>query len=273
MRPQADATISRDTPSWTSARSTRCWACPTARWRPTAAACTRARASAWPARARPIVEYFKLLADDGTPEAHARADQGCSTGLDVGWDGRGGACGALADRRRSAASTPTAPAASIPALARHRRRAGRRGRRRLAGAEEARGARPHAGLRGAVRRGDGVRLRVAPGGDDRRRRPPPSIARRRRGDAGCGAVSAVVGASNRRQGAGQPPKAVQRRRAFETSARSTSRWTSHATTPYWLDAPPEAGPLPVTDRRADRRARGPAAAARRARPSPSRGAT
>ncbi len=66
----------------------------------------------------PIVEYFKPLADDGTPAAHQHAAQGLFDGLDVGW-GRlpGGARVRPLVDKAIHAFNPAAPAASIPALA------------------------------------------------------------------------------------------------------------------------------------------------------------
>ncbi len=71
------------------------------------------------ARSRaPIVEYFKPLADDGTPAARGHAAQGLFDGLDVGW-GRlsGGARVRPLVDKAIRAFNPAAPAASIPALA------------------------------------------------------------------------------------------------------------------------------------------------------------
>ncbi|MES1210086.1 MAG: PIG-L family deacetylase, partial [Pseudomonadota bacterium] len=71
------------------------------------------------ARSRaPAVEYFKLLSDDGSREAHQRAESGLLDGLDTGW-GRlaGGARVRPLVEKAIHAFNPAAPAASIPALA------------------------------------------------------------------------------------------------------------------------------------------------------------
>jgi len=71
------------------------------------------------ARSRaPILEYFKPLADDGTPAARAKAAEGLFDGLDTGW-GRlpGGARVRPLVDKAIHGFNPAAPAASIPALA------------------------------------------------------------------------------------------------------------------------------------------------------------
>ncbi len=71
------------------------------------------------ARSRaPMIEYFKLLADDGTPASRQHATSGLLDGLDVGWTRLAGGARvrSLADKALHAFN-PAAPAASIPALA------------------------------------------------------------------------------------------------------------------------------------------------------------
>ncbi|HXJ19308.1 MAG TPA: PIG-L family deacetylase [Polyangia bacterium] len=65
----------------------------------------------------PIIEYFKLLADDGSPAAHDRAAAGLFEGIDVGWTRvAGGARVRSLVEKTVRGFNPAMPAASIPAL-------------------------------------------------------------------------------------------------------------------------------------------------------------
>jgi LmbE family N-acetylglucosaminyl deacetylase len=70
------------------------------------------------ARSRePMLDYFKPLADDGSPGGHDRAAAGLFEGIDTGWARvSGGARVRGLVEKAIRAFNPTAPAASIPAL-------------------------------------------------------------------------------------------------------------------------------------------------------------
>ena len=139
IKPSDD--LRRRSSSSTSAATTRCSARRTARSPPTAAACTRARASAWRATRAPIVEYFKLLA---SPTRRRRAAKRCGNPRRAStsrWErvaGRREARG-LVDKARRAAFDPARPDASHAGAGRDRRARSTICRRRLAGGEAARG--------------------------------------------------------------------------------------------------------------------------------------
>ena len=153
--------------------------CRTASSPPTAAACTRARGSASPAAAAPIVEYFQLLARPSRGEAEKPLDGDLRRHRLASGASRGRRAARLVDEGRRQASTPRRP--------RLRSRPARRRRARSAQMpdaawrpEAARGARP---VLPPARDCSSTRRRptsrAAPGQLERRPRPP-SIARRRR---------------------------------------------------------------------------------------------
>ena len=151
VEPQAERRSLAGSSSSTSAATTRCSGRRTASWRPTAAACTRARASA-SARARgPSLEYFKLLAaapaDAGArpPESLARRAR-----LRLGPRSPGARrSAALVARAVRASSTRRPRTRRCPALLAIDAALDRAARRRLARAEAARAARADARLRRA----------------------------------------------------------------------------------------------------------------------------
>ena len=168
---QAERRPVRATSSSTSAATTRCSARRTARSPPTAAACTRARASAWRARARRSSSTSSCSPAPTAGSAATKPRAGdprrrSTLALDA-VPGRPRSSTALVAARGRRSFDPARPAGVDPGAGRDRRRARRGARRRLAGREAARGQRADARLRGAVRRGDGAGL-------PRRARRPPS---------------------------------------------------------------------------------------------------
>ena len=221
--------LTGDSSSSTSAATTRCSASPTARSRPTAAACTRARASAWRAQRGPSLEYFKLLAGDADRSAR-RSTASVIDRRRRRAAARPGAARSARRARREELRSRMTPARAIPALARDRRARSTAARRRLARAE--------------ARGGRRCWCWPAPGCSPRRRRRAPCVARRDRrvtatavarrpaavklrdGRAGRSRMQPVaIGA---RAGARRMPL---RRRSYAV----TMPARAPPTTPYWLE--------------------------------------
>ena len=236
---QAGRRPGRRSSSSTSAATTRCSARRTARSPPTAAACTRARASAWRASRAPIVEYFQVARRraDGAP-AQAPASTARRHRPHAGSRFPGGA-------RSSTRSSRARSRSFDPADARRRR--SRRWPRSTPRSTRV----PDAGWRAQkqreLQRADArVRGRCSP------RRPPPdyrvapgadvevtATARRplaggRHAGGRCASRSAARRSRSASALAPQAPPAPRRR--SRRSARCACRPTLPPSTPYWLDA-------------------------------------
>ena len=241
----------------TSARTARCSASRWAKSPPRAAACTRARASATRARAGPSSSISRCSTrrprrhEPGLASGHAVRGRGLALDVDVSSK----AAGILrdpTDKARSRLLDATKPYASIPALLAIDRRARRRARRlhpRAAAASGGRRPRPaQARACSSRRRRPRPRYRARPGASRGCRRAP-SIARPSRSrSTSCAFPSsqpAFQSARSSRLAApgGHTAPALEVKRTIRVPV------TEPATTPYWLDAPPEAGLYRVADAR------------------------
>ena len=271
-------TTSAATSSWTSTATTRCSASRTARWRPTAAACTRARASAWPARARRSSSTSSCSAssdpkETAREEAAAGNPRRASTSTLKRFAGAARLRGARRQGDREVRSRG-AVQASVPALVAIDAALDGDLRRRLARREAARGARADRRLRRAVRRRDGGRLprgardgrrghrdrgRPLAGAGDARRGPVPVRGERRTvahklGDAAAGRPDGRRRRGRLRAQADACSCRPTRRRRRRTGWRR--RPTPGSTTPIRRSSacPSEPSPVEVDVRLHDRRA-------------------
>jgi len=256
------ARISRASSSSTWAPSARCWASRWASSRPTAAACTRARASASRARAgrSSSTSGSSTRSAVRAPAAARRAALAAARRAGANGGTRKAPVTLFSDPRPHVGSLPLEGGGRAarphreggarlrrheavrldPRAARHRSRARRRDRRLIPRAEEARGRRSRARVRGALRRGDGrgARGRAGPRARGRRERDRSRAheGRPRRGALPVRGVAPSPSASP-----SPAPTADVAGAALEIKHTLRVPATAPPTTPYWLDAPPEAG--------------------------------